>query len=108
MLTRKDDLIVCAGENIYPAQIEAALNEHPKVAESAVIGRPDRLHGQCVAAYVVPLDDSLTIEELRAWCASHPMLPPYKRPRVYTLVSELPHTATGKIMHYRLREKKGA
>lgn len=108
VLTRKDDLIVCAGENIYPAQIEAALNEHPKVAESAVIGRPDRLHGQCVAAYVVPLDDSLTIEELRAWCASHPMLPPYKRPRVYTLVSELPHTATGKIMHYRLREKKGA
>lgn len=103
VLSRKDDMIVCSGENIYPSQIEAALNEHPKVAESAVIGRPDRLHGQCVAAYVVPLDDTLTVDELRAWCVNHPMLPPYKRPKNYTLVRELPHTATGKIMHYRLR-----
>ncbi|MDO5484540.1 MAG: class I adenylate-forming enzyme family protein, partial [Desulfovibrionaceae bacterium] len=102
---RKDDMIVCAGENIYPTQIEAALNEHPKVAESAVIGVPDKRHGQCVAAWVVPADDSLTVEELKAYCASHPMLSAYKRPKSYTLVKELPHTATGKLLHYRLREQ---
>lgn len=105
VLSRKDDMIICSGENIYPAQIEAALNEHPKVAESAVIGIPDRLHGQCVAAFVTPLDESLTVEDMRAWCAQHPMLPPYKRPKVYNLVASLPHTATGKLMHYKLREE---
>ena len=105
VVSRKDDMIICAGENIYPTQIEAALNEHPKVAESAVVGRPDRLHGQCVAAYVVPADDSLTVEELRAHCVAHPMLPPFKRPRFYTLVKELPHTATGKLLHYKVREQ---
>ncbi|MBD5626297.1 MAG: AMP-binding protein [Desulfovibrio sp.] len=105
VVSRKDDMIICAGENIYPTQVEAALNEHPKVAECAVVGRPDRLHGQCVAAYVVPADESLTVEELRAHCAAHPMLPPFKRPRFYTLVKELPHTATGKLLHYKVREQ---
>lgn len=105
VVSRKDDMIICAGENIYPTQIEAVLNEHPKVAESAVVGRPDRLHGQCVAAYVVAADESLTVEELRAHCAAHPMLPPFKRPRFYTLVKELPHTATGKLLHYKVREQ---
>lgn len=101
---RKDDMIVCAGENIYPTQIEEALNEHPKVAESAVIGIPDKRHGQCVAAWVVPADASLTVEELKQWCAAHPMLSDYKRPRSYKLVEELPHTATGKLIHYKIRE----
>lgn len=105
VVSRKDDMIICAGENIYPTPIEAVLNEHPKVAESAVVGRPDRLHGQCVAAYVVPADDSLTVEELRAYCAEHPMLPAFRRPRFYTLVKELPHTATGKLLHYKVREQ---
>lgn len=105
VVSRKDDMIICAGENIYPTQIEAVLNEHPKVAESAVVGRPDRLHGQCVAAYVVPADDSLTVEELRAHCMGHPMLPSFKRPRFYTFVKELPHTATGKLLHYKIREQ---
>lgn len=108
VLSRKDDMIICAGENIYPAQIEAALNEHPGIAESAVIGKPDKLHGQCVAAYIVPLDESLTVDEIRAYCVAHPMLPPYKRPKFYYMVRELPHTATGKIMHCKLREEAGA
>ena len=56
MRGRKDDMIVSAGENIYPPQIEAVLNDHPKVAESAVIGAPDKLRGEVVAAYVVPSD----------------------------------------------------
>lgn len=101
---RKDDMIVSAGENIYPAQIEAILNEHPKIAESGVVGIPDRLRGESVAAYIVPSDDSLTIEEVRDYCMKHPMLAAYKRPRVYYCVKALPHTATGKLLHYKLRE----
>ena len=101
---RKDDMIVSAGENIYPTQIEAVLNEHPKVGESAVIGLPDRLRGEQVAAYIVPSDPSLTVEELKEYCVHHPMLSSYKWPRVYRLVDELPHTATGKLMHYKVRE----
>lgn len=108
IVSRKDDMIISAGENIYPTQIEAAIKEHPGVAECAVIGIPSRLHGQSVAAYVVPLDDSLTADDLRAHCIAHPMLPPFKRPRFYYIVDELPHTATGKLMHYKLREQAGA
>ena len=100
---RRDDMIVSAGENIYPAQIEAVLNEHPKVAESAVIGIPDKLRGEVVAAYVVAKDPSLTIEELKEHCTHSPMLSSYKWPRAYHIVDELPHTATGKLMHYKLR-----
>lgn len=70
---RKDDMIVSAGENIYPTQIEAILNEHPKVRESAVIGIPDRMRGQIVAAYVIPEEDAqLTSAELKEYCANHP------------------------------------
>lgn len=105
VVSRKDDMIISAGENIYPAQIESILNSHPKVAESAVVGQPDRLHGQVTAAYVVPSDTSLTIEELRTWCHSHPLLSGFKRPRFYYLQEKLPHTATGKLMHYKIRQQ---
>lgn len=105
IVSRKDDMIISSGENIYPTQIEAILNEHPKVAECAVIGEPDKRHGQCVAAYIVPAEEGLTIDELKNYCASHPMLPAFKRPRHYHIVDSLPHTATGKLMHYKLREQ---
>lgn len=100
---RRDDMIVSAGENIYPAQIEAVLNDHPKVAESAVIGVPDKLRGEVVAAYIVPKDPSLTVEELKDYCTHSPMLSSYKWPRNYHIVESLPHTATGKLMHFKLR-----
>ena len=100
---RRDDMIVSAGENIYPAQIEAVLNDHPKVAESAVIGVPDKLRGEVVAAYIVPKDPTLTVEELKDYCTHSPMLSSYKWPRNYHIVESLPHTATGKLMHFKLR-----
>lgn len=105
VVSRKDDMVLNAGENVYPTQIEAILNEHPKIAESAVIGIPDKLHGQSLAAYIVPADESLTVRDVRNYCLQHPMLPAFKRPRYYHLVQELPHTATGKLMHYKLREQ---
>lgn len=104
VVSRKDDMIISSGENIYPTQIEAILNEHPKIAECAVVGMPDKRHGQNVVAYVVPQDPSLTVEDLRGYCMNHPMLPAFKRPKNFYLVQSLPHTATGKIMHFKVRE----
>ena len=99
IIGRKDDMIVSAGENIYPTQIEAILNEHPKVAESLVLGIPDSRRGKIVVALIKPLDPSLTERELKQFCMDHPLLAPYKRPRLYKFVEELPHTATGKLLH---------
>ncbi|MCD6490229.1 MAG: AMP-binding protein [Thermodesulfobacterium sp.] len=105
IVSRKDDMIVVGGENIYPIQIEEAIQEHPKVLQCAVIGVPDKLRGQAIVAYVVKKDKSLTLEELKKFISKHPMIPPHKRPRYWAFVDELPMTATGKKQHYKLREK---
>ncbi len=102
---RKDDMIVCAAENIYPSQIEEALNEHPGILNSMVVAVPDQLRGQAVAAYILPSDPSLTVEAVVEFCKNSPMLSAYKRPRYYCLVQELPYTATGKKMHYVLKQR---
>ncbi len=99
IIGRKDDMIVSSGENIYPVQVEAILNEHPKVAESLVLGLPDPKRGKVVAAFIKALDPSLTERELKQFCLEHSMLSPYKRPRIYKIVDELPHNATGKLQH---------
>jgi acyl-CoA synthetase (AMP-forming)/AMP-acid ligase II len=105
IVSRKDDMIIVGGENIYPVQIEEAIQEHPKVLQCAVVGVPDELRGQAIVAYVVKKDESLTLEELKEFISKHPMILPYKRPRYWVFVDELPMTATGKKQHYKLREK---
>lgn len=102
---RKDDMIVCSGENIYPAQIEEALAEFDKVEDSMVVAVADKVRGQAVVAYVVPKDPSLTVAELAEFCGKSPMLSTYKRPRWYCIVDELPRTATGKKMHYVMKQR---
>lgn len=102
---RKDDMIVCSGENIYPTQIEEALADCEKVEDSMVVSVPDRVRGQAVVAYVIASDDSLTVAELADFCNNSPMLSTYKRPRWYCIVDELPRTATGKKMHYVMKQK---
>ena len=101
---RKDDMIISGGENVHPTQVEEVLNEHPAVRDSAVVGLPDPRWGELVVAYVVPDDDSLTAAECEKHCQTHPMLAGYKRPRAYRFVAELPLTATGKKMHYQVRD----
>ena len=66
---------------------------------------PDKVRGQVVVAYIVPKDESLTVEELAHFCNEHPMLSTYKRPRWYRIVDSLPHTATGKKMHYVMKQQ---
>lgn len=100
---RKDDMLISGGENIQPVQVEAALNEHPDVTDSLVVGLPDEKWGQVVVAYVVPKRPTLTAKEMDQFCKQHPMLASYKRPRYYRFVETLPMTATGKKIHYRIR-----
>jgi acyl-CoA synthetase (AMP-forming)/AMP-acid ligase II len=104
---RKDDMIISGGENVHPTQVEAVLAEHPQVADAAVVGLPDERWGELVVAYVVPSGDpdQLDAAACEAHCNGHPMLAGYKRPRAYRFVTELPMTATGKKMHYQLREQ---
>jgi acyl-CoA synthetase (AMP-forming)/AMP-acid ligase II len=108
---RGDDMLISGGENVHPVQVEEVLNEHPRVADSCVVGLPDERWGELIVAYVVPAGGdhdggapALTVADLDAHCRSHPMLADYKRPRAYRLVEALPMTATGKKMHFRVRE----
>jgi acyl-CoA synthetase (AMP-forming)/AMP-acid ligase II len=102
---RKDDMIISGGENVHPTQVEAVLNELEGVTDSAVVGLPDEHWGEIVVAYVVASDPELDAAACEAHCKGHPMLATYKRPRAYRFVSELPMTATGKKVHYQLREQ---
>lgn len=101
---RKDDMIIVAGENIYPTQIEEILNEHPGVADCIVTSVPDKSRGESIVAYIVPADESLQISDLTKHCVEHPMMSPYKRPRYYRFVDELPMNATGKKVHYKAKQ----
>jgi len=96
LLDRRADLIVSGGENVYPAEVERVLREHPAVALAAVVGLPHPEWGQQVAAAVVLRQPgAATTEELLAHCRAR--LAGYKRPRRLRLVDELPQTASGKI-----------
>lgn len=102
---RKDDMIIVSGENMYPAQIEEALNSHPKVKDSAVTSVPDKIRGQAVAAYIIPEEnETLTVQEIASFCADSPLLSQYKRPRFFRFVTEIPMTATGKKKHSVLKQ----
>lgn len=101
---RKDDMIISGGENIYPAQVEEVLNQHPMVADSIVTSVPDAARGELVTAYVVKSDNSLTVAELERFCKESPMISNYKRPRYYRFISGIPTNATGKKLHFKMKE----
>ncbi|MEI4270340.1 AMP-binding protein [Klenkia sp. LSe6-5] len=89
---RREDLVISGGVNVYPAEVEAALDAHPGVVESAVFGVPDDEWGQrVVAAYV----GTATPDDLAAWAREH--LSPAKRPKSAHPLDELPRTSTGKV-----------
>jgi len=104
LLDRRADLIVSGGENIYPAQVERVLREHPAVALAAVVGLPHADWGQQVAAAVVLRSPgAATSDELLAHCRAH--LAGYKRPRRLLLCDALPQTASGKIQRRLVAEQ---
>lgn len=101
---RKDDMIISSGENIYPTEVEAVLNTHPKVSDCIVTSVPDKMRGQIVTAYIVVADDSLTAEELDEFCKLSAEISNFKRPRYYRFVKQIPFNATGKKLHVVAKE----
>lgn len=102
---RRDDMIICMGENIYPDQLEEVLKRHPKVDDCMVTGVDDPKRGQAVAAYIVTHDPTLTANEMNRYCTQSDDLPAYKCPRYYAFVDSLPYNATGKKQHFLLKER---
>ncbi len=93
---RVDDMIISGGENILPVEIESVLSLHPNVGEVAVVGLPDPRWGQVVTAFIVRRDD-VGEDELDAWCLDSE-LPPFKRPRGYVFIRDVPKSPVGKIL----------
>ena len=103
---RADDMLKVGGIWVSPAEVEAALMEHPAILEAAVIGRADgdgltRPHAFCVLKDGADGDDALR-DALRAMVKQR--LAGYKAPRWIEFVTDLPKTSTGKIQRFRLRE----
>ena len=102
LATRKRDMIIRGGENIYPIEIENRLDEHPDVAEAAVVGVDHRTLGQQVKAIVVPRPGAtITAKEVTDWVGAS--LAYYKVPEFVEIRNEpLPRNATGKVMKHVL------
>ncbi|WP_431122158.1 class I adenylate-forming enzyme family protein [Variovorax paradoxus] len=104
IVDRLKDMIISGGENVYCAEVEAALRSHPQVRQAAIIGVPDARWGEAVHAAVVLAEGSAaTADELRAWCRER--LAGYKCPRGITFLRELPLSAAGKVLKNVLRER---
>jgi fatty-acyl-CoA synthase len=100
---RKKNLIISGGENIYPAEVERVLMEHPDVAECGVIGRPDPRWDEVPVAYVIRRSGGVVeAEDLRAHVLTQ--LARFKVPRDIVFVDDLPRTALGKVQHFMLRQ----
>jgi fatty-acyl-CoA synthase len=99
---RIKDMLISGGENVYPAEVEGVLHEHPAIAEVAVIGAPDEKWGERVVAVVsLKPGETLTLESLQAFAELR--LARYKLPRELRLVAALPRNPTGKILKAQLR-----
>jgi len=100
---RLKDMIVTGGENVYSAEVESALYEHPAVKEAAVIGVPSDRWGEEVKAIVVlEPGQALSADELIMFARSH--IAGYKVPKSVEFIAELPRNGTGKLMKHVLRE----
>jgi o-succinylbenzoate---CoA ligase len=96
---RKKELIVTAGENVAPLEVERALLSHPAVADAGVAGLADEVWGEAITAFVV-LSAPIGADELLAWCRER--LDAFKVPKAVRVVDELPRNANGKLLRDRL------
>jgi acyl-CoA synthetase (AMP-forming)/AMP-acid ligase II len=121
IMDRAKDMIISGGENIYPAEVEAVLADHPAVAEVAVVGRPDPVWGEAVHAVIIPAagagapgsgpasasaSASASAEEIISW--SRERLAHFKCPKTVEFARSLPRTTTGKVLKRELRAQLAA
>jgi 2-aminobenzoate-CoA ligase len=104
---RNDDLIITGGYNVSPPELEAVINEHPAVKESATVPKPDELRGSIVKAYVVlqpgVLGSAALVKEIQDFVKRE--LAPYKYPREIEFIEALPRSDTGKVQRFVLRDR---
>ena len=104
MVGRKKEMIICGGYNIYPREIEELLYTHPAILEAAVVGISDETRGEIPKAFVVlKPNQQVAADEIVSFCKER--IAAYKVPRVVEFMSDLPKSATGKILKQRLAEK---
>jgi len=103
IVDRMKDMVLVSGFNVYPNEVEDVLAAHPGVLEAAVIGLPDEHSGEAVTAFVVRKDQTLTADELRAFCKEN--LTGYKVPKQVFFRETLPKTNVGKVLRRALREE---
>jgi len=97
---RENSMIVYGGINIFPEEVEGVLLSHPEVEEAAVIGIRDDYWGEKAAAVI---KGKAPVKELKAYCKSR--LAPYKVPRMWHYLEQIPHTSGGKIARHLLKEQ---
>jgi O-succinylbenzoate-CoA ligase len=103
IVDRKSDMIIRGGENIYPREIDEVLYQHPRIAAAAVIGVPDELYGEDVAAVVVLKPDATVSEqEVIEFCKAR--LADYKCPKTVRFVADIPKGPTGKLLKRELAQ----
>jgi long-chain acyl-CoA synthetase len=103
IVDRLKDLIITGGENVYPREVEEQLYASPDVEECAVIGLPDKEWGERVVAYIVPKTGRTVVpENVKAFLKGK--LSPFKVPKKYEIVSDLPKSPQGKILKRELKK----
>jgi acyl-CoA synthetase (AMP-forming)/AMP-acid ligase II len=101
--SRKHDMVISGGVNIYPREIEDHLHTHPAILDAAVIGVPDPEWGETLRAFIVVRHgQSISETEVIDYCRQG--LADFKRPRKVTFLAELPRNPTGKVLKRELRE----
>ncbi|MEM8782777.1 MAG: AMP-binding protein [Planctomycetota bacterium] len=102
---RKKEMLIVAGENVFPRQIEEVLDKHPHVLASAIVGAPDVARGEVPVAFVELCDDfdqsTFDANDVRTYCRTH--LPPFMVPREINVIETLPRNPTGKILRRELK-----
>ncbi len=105
IVDRKKDMIIRGGENIYPKEIDNLLATHPKIAEAATVGVPDKTMGEEIKVFVIASDDSLKEEEVIAYCEEK--LAKFKVPKLVEILDEdLPRSPVGKVLKKELRKRE--
>lgn len=102
IIGRTSDMIIRGGINVFPGEVEEMLAGHPAVAEAAVVGWPDPVVGEEIAAFAV-LREEVTPQAILAWCRSR--IQPDKQPRELFILPALPRNANGKVVKRELSAK---